>query len=131
MKQAFSALAVAAALLTVPALAQGPFPTAPTQQQQEQQQQEQKPPIPQRSVKITAEEGYVIKENVKDTKPADVAAKDIEIGGKAPDGVALHDFPDFVLQKVSAVKGFKYFVTSDRQVAVVSSNGQTIADLLK
>lgn len=126
MKQAFTVLAVAAALLTVPALAQGPFPTAPTQQQQEQ-----KPPIPQRSVKITAEEGYVIKENVKDTKPADVAAKDIEIGGKAPDGVALHDFPDFVLQKVSAVKGFKYFVTSDSQVAVVSSNGRTIADLLK
>ena len=126
MNRHLTALALALAMLTAPALAQGPLPTAP-----QGDQQNKEPPIPQRSVKITAEEGYIIRENVKDTTPANVKAGDVEMGNKAPADVELHDFPPFVLQKVSAVKGFKYFVTSDNQVAVVSSSDRTVADILK
>jgi hypothetical protein len=122
MKRALILLAVAGALLAGGALAQSP-PAAPPATT--------KPPIPQRTVNITAEQGYVIKENVKDTKPANVDAKTVEIGGKAPAGIELHDFPPFVQQKVSAIKTYKFFVTDDNNIVVVDPKDRTIGDILK
>ena len=123
MKRALTIVVLATAFLAGAAIAQSPPPAAAPPATN-------KPPIPQRLVNITAEQGYVIKENVKDTKPAAVDAKALEIGGKAPADIALHDFPDFVQQKVSSMKTYKFFIASS-QVVIVDPKDRTIADIVK
>jgi hypothetical protein len=118
MARKIGILALATALLVGTALAQSPPPIG-------------NPPIAQRAINITAEQGYVIKENVlKDNKPANVPARSVEIGGKAPSDVVLRDFPQFVMDKVSSIKSYKFFV-ADNGVIIVDPKDRTIADIIK
>ena len=118
MKRLFAIAALSTALLAGSAIAQAPAPDSA---------------VPSRSIKITAEQGYIIKENVvkapATSGQGDSAAK-VEIGGKAPSGSSLQEFPQIVVEKVPAVKSHKFFV-SNGQVVVVDPKDNTIADIIK
>ncbi len=123
MKRILGILALSTALLAGSAIAQSPPANAPDSA-----------PISQRSVKITAEQGYVIKENVlkggSGTSGQGPSSAKIEIGEKAPNGSALQDFPNLVVEKVPAVKSHKYFI-SGSEIVIVDPKDNTIADIIK
>jgi hypothetical protein len=131
MKRVLTIVAIAAGLLAGTALAQSPPSPSQTAPQEA--------PIPNRSIKLTAEQGYIIKENVipggsanagKATGTTGSANGKFEIGGKVPAGTELKDFPELVQQKVPAVKTYKYLI-ADNQVVIVDTKDNTIADILK
>ena len=125
MKRVLTIVSLATVLLAGGAIAQSPTPPS--------QGAPQEAPIPQRSIKLTAEQSYIIKENVMSGgKPATTgsAAGKLEIGGKAPASSDFKDFPEIVVQKVPAVKNYKYIV-ADGQVVIVDTKDNTIADILK
>ena len=123
MKRLFTIAALSTALLAGSAIAQAPAPQAPAPDGAT---------VPSRSIKITAEQGYVIKENVVKA-PATSGQGDnakVAIGDKAPSGSSLQEFPQIVVEKVPAVKSHKFFV-SNGQVVVVDPKDNTIADIIK
>jgi hypothetical protein len=133
MKRVIAIASLAAALLAGTALAQSPPSEPPAQDNRREA------PIPNRSIKLTAEQGYTIKENVlpggaenanKGGGTTGSANGKFEIGGKVPVTSDLKDFPDIVKQKVPAVKTYKYLI-SDNQVLIVDTKDNTIADILK
>jgi hypothetical protein len=86
--------------------------------------------IPPRSIQLSAQQGYVIKENLKDMHIEQVSRmKEIRIGNKLPSDIGLHDFPPFVLEKVPKVKTYKFFIT-ENQIVLVSPQNE-IADIIK
>jgi hypothetical protein len=125
MKRVITIVSLATVLLAGAAIAQSPppSPSAPPAQS----------PVPSRSIKLTAEQGYIIKENVLPNGAAATTGSSggkLEIGGKVPDGAALQDFPQLVMEKVPAVKDYKFMI-SDNQVVIVDTKDNTIADILK
>ena len=86
--------------------------------------------ISRRLIKLTAEQEYVIRENVKDVRGGQVAQNVApKVGEKIPSGVELHAFPSLVIEKVPQVKAFKFFVIKD-QVVLVSPQ-KTVADVIR
>ena len=82
------------------------------------------------SIKLTAEQEYVIRENVKDLREAEMTQNVVpKVGEKIPPGVELHGFPSLVTEKVPLVKALKFFITKD-QIVLVSPNN-TVADVIK
>ncbi len=89
--------------------------------------------VPSRSIRITAEQGHVIKETVLKDKPAESSGSgqsEAAIGDKVPANVQLQTFPEAVFEKVPQVKMHKFYVANG-QVVVVSPSDNTIADILK
>ena len=126
MKRTLAVLALSTALLAGSAIAQ-----SPTQGIAPPGGSPRQPAVPQRSIKITAEQEYVIKENVKDVHVAPATGvTNVEIGGKAPANVELHEFPKIVLEKVGAVKMHKFFI-AENQIVVVDPKDNTISDIIK
>lgn len=83
-----------------------------------------------RSIKLTAEQEYVIRENVKELRGAEVTLSVVpKVGEKIPLGVERHGFPSLVIEKVPQVKALKFFITKDQIVLVSPSN--TVADVIK
>ena len=116
MKRAVLASILAATLLAEAAVAQVP----PTDRRM----------IPPRSIKLTAQQGHVIKENVKDMNVKQLPRKkEIRIGDKVPSDIGLHDFPPLVVEKVPKVKAYKFFIT-ENQIVLVSPQKE-IADIIK
>ena len=86
--------------------------------------------IPPRFIQLSAQQSYVIKENLKDTHIEQVPhTKEIRIGDKVTSDVGLHDFPPLVIEKVPKVKTYKFFM-SENQIVVVSPQ-KDIADIIK
>jgi hypothetical protein len=90
-----------------------------------------KEPIPPRSIQLTAEQDYVIKETVlKDMHIEQVPpSTEIRIGEKVPPDIALQTFPPLVAEKVPQVRTYKFFLT-EHQIVVVSPQN-IIADIIK
>jgi hypothetical protein len=110
------AATLAATLLVGGAIAQGPT--------------DKRERIGPRSIQLTAQQGYIIKENLKDMHVEQVARTDeIKIGDKVPPKIGLHAFPPLVVEKVPKVKAYKFFIT-ENQVVVVSQQNE-IADIIK
>ena len=87
-------------------------------------------PIPRRSIQLSAQQGYVIKENLKDMHIEQVpGTNEIRIGDKVPPNIGLHAFPPLVIEKVPQVKTYKFFIT-ENQIVVVSQQN-LIADIIK
>ena len=86
--------------------------------------------IPPRSIQLSAQQSYVIKENLKDMHIEQVPhTKEIRIGDKVPSDIGLHDFPPLVVEKVPKIKTYKFFM-SENQIVVVSPQ-KDIADIIK
>ena len=86
--------------------------------------------IPPRSIQLSAQQGYVIKENIKDMHIKQVPrTKKIRIGDNVPSDIGLHDFPPLVVEKVPKVKTYKFFIT-ENQIVLVSPQKE-IADIIK
>jgi hypothetical protein len=86
--------------------------------------------IPPRTIQLSAEEDYVIKENLKDMQIEQAPrTSSFKIGDKIPSTIGLHDFPPLVVEKVPKVKAHKFFIT-ENQIVVVSPQNQ-IADIIK
>jgi len=116
MKRAVLASMVAATLLSGGADAQIP----PTDRRM----------LSPRTIQLSAQQGYVIKENVKDMHIEQARhAKDLRIGEKVSSKIELHDFPPLVVEKVPKVKTYKFFIT-ENQIVVVSPKKE-IADIIK
>ena len=116
MKRAVLASTLVATLLAGGAIAQTP----PTDRRI----------IPPRSIQLSAQQDYVIKENLKDMHIKQVPrTKEIRIGNKVPSGIGLHDFPPLVVEKVPKVKTYKFFIT-ENQIVLVSPQNE-IADIIK
>ena len=81
-------------------------------------------------MQLTAQQGYIIRENVKDMHIKQVPrTKEIRIGDKVPSEIGLHDFPPLVVEKVPKVKPYKFFIT-ENQIVLVSPQKE-IADIIK
>jgi hypothetical protein len=79
---------------------------------------------------VAAQQGYVIKENLKGMHIEQVPrTKEIGIGNKVPSDIGLHDFPPLVVEKVPKVKTYKFFIT-ENQIVLVSPQKE-IADIIK
>jgi hypothetical protein len=60
--------------------------------------------IPPRSIQLSAQQDYVIKENLKDMHIQQVPrTKEIRIGEKVSSDIGLHEFPPLVVEKVPSV----------------------------
>lgn len=88
--------------------------------------------IPPRSINLTAEQSYIIKEIVLTETRAEQAPPndEIKIGNKVADDIKLLAFPKLVAEKVPQVKSYKFFVTQN-QVVVVSPQDNVVADIIK
>src|ERR1044072_5854914 len=116
MKLALFASVLVAGLLSGSALSQTP----PTDRRE----------IPPRSIHLSLQQGHIIKENVKDMRVEQTRGPgEIRIGDKLPAGIALHDFPPLVVEKVPQVKTYRFFVT-ENQIVLVNPQNQ-IADIIK
>jgi hypothetical protein len=116
MKRAALASILAATLLAGGAVAQIP----PTDRRM----------IPPRSIQLSVQQGYVIKENIKDMYIEQIPrTKKIRIGDKVPSDIGLHDFPPLVVEKVPKVKTYKFFIT-ENQIVLVNPQKE-IADIIK
>ena len=81
--------------------------------------------IPSRSIQLSAQQGYVIKENLKDMHIEHVPrTKEIRIGDKLPSDIGLHEFPPLVVEKVPKVRTYKFFITENQ-------NGKLALNTLK
>ena len=79
---------------------------------------------------LTAEQEYIIRENVKDVRGGLVTHNVTpKVGDKIPPDIELYALPSLVVEKVPQVNAFKFFVTKDQIVLVSPSN--TVADVVK
>src|SRR5262245_42408637 len=86
--------------------------------------------ISRQSIKLTAEQEYIIRENVKDVREGLVTHNVTpKVGDKIPPDIELYALPSMVVEKVPQAKAFKFFVTKDQIVLVSPSN--TVADVIK
>jgi hypothetical protein len=86
--------------------------------------------IPPRSIQLSAQQDYVIKENLRDMHIEQVPrTKEISIGDKVSSSIGLHEFPPLVVEKVPKVKTYKFFIT-ENQIVLVSPQNE-IADIIK
>jgi hypothetical protein len=86
--------------------------------------------VSRQSIKLTAEQEYIIRENVKDVRGGLVTHNVTpKVGDKIPPDIELYALPSLVVEKVPQVKALKFFVTKDQIVLVLPSN--TVADVIK
>ena len=86
--------------------------------------------IPPRSIQLSVQQDYIIKENLKDMRIEQVPhTKEIGIGNKVPSNIGLNAFPPFVVEKVPKLKTYKFFMT-ENQIVVVSPQN-VIDDIIK
>ncbi len=92
------------------------------------------PPVApaQRTLNLTAEQEYIIRENIlKDTNiPREKSDAPKTVGDVVPENIALYDFPADVTAKVQQVKAHKFFIKGDL-VILVSTSDRRIADVIK
>ena len=85
-----------------------------------------------RTVNLTAEQRFIIKEIVyKDLKvPKAPAGAPQSIGDAVPADVELHDMTAELAKKVPGAKSHKFYVTADA-IVLVSPTDRTVADVIK
>ena len=123
MNKAFSASAIALALMFAPAIVPIPQSIA------------QAPPPGQElrtsKINLTVEQRHVIKEIVKDL-PVQKAPDDAPVttGSAAPEGTVLRFFPPEITEKVPQIKSHKFFVKGS-QIVIVSADGNDVVEIIE
>ena len=89
------------------------------------------PPQP-RTINLTQEQRFIIKENVKDLALSK-APKDAPetIGDPVPASIVLHALPSEVGLKVSQIRSHMFFIKDDNNaIVLVSPNDRRVADVI-
>ena len=94
-----------------------------------------KPVIPPqlRTINLTQEQRFMIKENVKDLALSK-APKDAPetIGDPVPASIVLHALPSEVGLKVSQIRSHMFFIKDDNNaIVLVSPNDRRVADVIR
>ena len=90
------------------------------------------PPQP-RTINLTQEQRFIIKENVKDLAVSK-ASKDAPetIGDPVPPNIVLHALPPEVGVKVSQVRSHMFFIKDgDNAIVLVTPNDRRVADVIR
>ena len=90
------------------------------------------PPQP-RTINLTQEQRFVIRENVKDLTLSK-ASKDAPetIGDPVPPDIVLHALPSEVGAKVPQVRSHMFFIKDgDNAIVLVTSNDRRVADVIR
>jgi hypothetical protein len=90
------------------------------------------PPQP-RTINLTQEQRFIIKENVKDLALSK-APKDAPetIGDPVPASIVLHALPSEVGLKVSQIRSHMFFIKDDNNaIVLVSPNDRRVADVIR
>ena len=88
-------------------------------------------PLP-RTVNLTQEQRFIIKENVKDLPlPKAPSSAPETIGDIVPEDVKLYSLPPLAAKKVAQAKSHLYFVKEgDNAIVLVSPNDRRVADVI-
>ena len=90
------------------------------------------PPEP-RTINLTQEQRFTIKENVKDLG-LPKARKDAPetVGDSVPQNIELHPLPPEVATKVPQARSHSFFIKeSDNAIVLVSPNDRRVADVIR
>jgi hypothetical protein len=107
----------------------------PSSQEVLRAQEVDKPAIPPqpRTINLTQEQRFIIRENVKDLALSK-APKDAPetIGDPVPPNIVLHALPSEVGVKVSQVRSHMFFIKEgDNAIVLVSPNDRRVADVIR
>jgi hypothetical protein len=85
-----------------------------------------------RTINLTQEQRFIIKENVKDLKLTKAPASATEtIGDRVPDDIELHPMPPEIGSKVPQAKSHSFFVKDgDNAIVLVSPSDRRVADVI-
>ena len=85
-----------------------------------------------RTINLTQEQRFIIKENVKDLKLTKAQANATEtIGDRVPDDIELHSMPPEIGNKVPQAKSHSFFVKDgDNAIVLVSPSDRRVADVI-
>ena len=91
-----------------------------------------RPVVAPRTINLTAEQSFIIKEIVlKDLNvPKAQASAPESIGGSVPSGVELHDMTPTLAEKVPQAKSHKFYVTA-HAIVLVRASDRKVADVIK
>jgi hypothetical protein len=97
-------------------------------------QEQEKPaiaPLP-RTVNLTQEQRFIIKENVKDLPlPKAPSSAPETIGDIVPEDIKLYSLPPLAAKKVAQAKSHLYFVKEgNNAIVLVSPNDRRVADVI-
>ena len=85
-----------------------------------------------RTINLTQEQRFIIRENVKDLKLTKAQASATEtIGDRVPDNIELHPMPPEIANKVPQAKSHSFFVKDgDNAIVLVSPSDRRVADVI-
>ena len=85
-----------------------------------------------RTINLTQEQRFIIKENVKDLKLTKAQANATEtIGDRVPDDIELHPMPPEIGNTVPQAKSHSFFVKDgDNAIVLVSPSDRRVADVI-
>jgi Protein of unknown function (DUF1236) len=85
-----------------------------------------------RTINLTQEQRFIIRENVKDLTLTKARANATEtIGDRVPDDIELHPMPPEIGNKVPQAKSHSFFVKDgDNAIVLVSPSDRRVADVI-
>ena len=85
-----------------------------------------------RTINLTQEQRFIIRENVKDLKLTKAQASATEtIGDRVPDNIELYPMPPEIANKVPQAKSHSFFVKDgDNAIVLVSPSDRRVADVI-
>jgi hypothetical protein len=94
-----------------------------------------KPAVPpqSRTINLTQEQRFIIKENLKDFEVSKASKDALEmIGDPVPQNVVRHALPSQVAVKVSQVRAHSFFIRDgNNAIVLVSPNDRRVADVIR
>ena len=97
-------------------------------------QEQEKPviaPIP-RTINLTQEQRFIIKENLKDLHLPKASSNAPEtIGDVVPQNIELHPLPTEATRKVPQARSHLFFVKEDNAIVLVSPSDHRVADVIR
>jgi len=85
-----------------------------------------------RTINLTQEQRFIIRENVKDLASSKTSKDAPEtIGEPVPANIVLHALPSEVGTKVPQVRSHMFFIKDDNAIVLVSPNDRRVADVIR